>query len=283
MLPAFVIGLREGVEAALIIGIIAVFLRSSGAAGALRSMWIGVAAAVALCALVGIGLEIAGRELPERAQEGLETVVSLVAVGMVTYMAVWMRRNAAGLKRALQAGASNALAAGSAGALVGMAFLAVLREGFETAVFLVAAFNNSGSPASTGTGAVLGIAVAIVLGWAVAAGGVRINLSRFFRVTGVVLILVAAGLLASAAHTAHEAGWLDIGQQRVLDLSAVVDPSEWWGALITGMLGIRPEPTRIEVLAWLAYLLPMTAYILRPARPPQRPAVRAPSHPALTS
>ena len=199
MIPTFVIGLREGIEAALIVGIVAAFLRQEGRRDVLRWVWAGVALAAVLCVLVGIGLELLSRELPYRQQEGLETVVALVAVVAVTWMIVWMRRNGRRLRGDLERGVSAALARGSVVALVAMAFFAVIREGFESAVFLLAAFDASSSPVAAGGGALLGFAVAILLGWGIYRGGVRIDLVRFFRVTGVVLVLVAAGLLASAA------------------------------------------------------------------------------------
>ncbi|HEY2638038.1 MAG TPA: FTR1 family protein, partial [Solirubrobacteraceae bacterium] len=143
MLPTFVIGLREGLEASLIVGIIAAFLVQEGRRDALRPMWLGVGVAAAICVAVGVLLQVADDELPQQQQEALETVVGLLAVGVVTFMIVWMRRHARGLGTELRAAASSALARGSMAALVGMAFFAVLREGFETAVFLIAAFNAS--------------------------------------------------------------------------------------------------------------------------------------------
>jgi high-affinity iron transporter len=205
ILPAFIIGLREGVEASLIVGIIAAFLVGAGRRDRLAAMWAGVGTAVALCLAVGLALEVVNRDLPQRQQEAFETVVALVATAMVTYMVVWMRRHARGLRAALERQAAGALAAGSA-ALVAMAAFAVLREGFETSVFLLAAFERAASPALAGTGAVLGMVVAGVIGYLVYRGGARLNLSRFFRITGFVLVIVAAGLLASAAHSAHEPG-----------------------------------------------------------------------------
>src|ERR1700761_6861555 len=157
MLPTFVIGLREGLEASLIVGIVAAFLRQRGRSDLLRWVFAGVSAAVALCVAAGVTLEIISRDLPQRQQEGLETVVGAVAVAMVTYMVVWMRRNARNLKGSLDAAAGAALAAGSGFALVAMAFLAVLREGLETAVFLLAAFNETSNSSSAGAGALLGI------------------------------------------------------------------------------------------------------------------------------
>jgi high-affinity iron transporter len=270
VLPTFVIGLREGLEAALIVGIVAAFLRQQGRSDALRWMWLGVLTAVVLCAGVAYALHVAEENLPQREQEQLETVIALVAVGMITWMVVWMRRHSADLKGDLQERASLALVQGSAIGLVVMAFLAVLREGLETAVFMLAAFQQSDRPGLTGTGALLGVAVAIVLGYLIYRGGVKINLSKFFRITGVVLVLVGAGLLAFAVHTAHEGGWWNILLDRAVDLRWLIDPGSVQSALITGMFGIQPEPTWGEVFAFLLYAVPMTIYVCRPARPPAR-------------
>ena len=271
MLPTFVIGLREGLEAALIVGIVAAFLRQRGRRDLLRWVFAGVAASILLCVVVGVLLRLLSQNLPQRQQEGLETVIGLVAVAMVTYMVVWMRRHSRGLKGQLDRAAADALAVGSAWALVVMAFLAVLREGLETVVFLLAAFNESDSGASAGIGALLGILVAVALGYGIYRGGVRINLSKFFRVTGVVLVLVAAGLVVNALHTAHEAGWLDIGQQRTVDLSSIVRPGSVQASLLTGMLGLQDHPVVIEVIGWLAYLIPVGLYV---AWPPGRKVAR---------
>jgi high-affinity iron transporter len=266
VLPTFVIGLREGVEASLIVGIVAAFLIQQGRRDALRTMWIGVGAAVALCLAVGVVLEVVNQNLPQKQQEGLETVVALIAVAMVSYMILFMRRHSRDLKGDLEQHARSALAAGSAAALVTMAFLAVLREGLETAVFLLAAFQASTSPVAAGMGALLGIVVAVLIGWAIYRGGVRINLARFFKVTGVVLVLVAAGLMSFAAHTAHEAGWLNAGQSQFVDLSAVIRPGTISAALFTGVLGIQPKPTWAEAIAWFAYFVPMAIIVLWPKR-----------------
>jgi high-affinity iron transporter len=269
VLPTFIIGLREGLEASLIVGIIAAFLIQRGERRALRPMWTGVGLALALCAGVAAILEAVNHSLPHKQQEGLETVLALVAVAGVTYMVVWMKRHSRELKGSLERSAESALVLGSAWALVGMAFFAVLREGLETAVFLLAVFGNSTDPAKTGTGAALGIAVAVGLGFAIYKGGVRINLSRFFRFTGFVLVLVAAGLLSTAAHTAHEAGWMNVMQTQAFDLRWLVDPGSVRAALLTGMLGLQAVPTIGETLAWLVYAVPMTLFVLWPA--PRRP------------
>lgn len=266
MIPTFVITLREGVEAALIVGIIAAFLVKEGRQDAMRQMWIGVGIAIVLCTAVGVGLDVIGQQLPQREQEAMETVIGLIAVSAVTYMIVWMRRHAREIKGTLEGEAASALATGSALALVGMAFLAVLREGFETSVFLLAAFQDSTDTTAAGAGAVLGLVAAVAIGLGLYRGGVRINLTRFFRFTGLVLVFVAAGLLASAMHTAHEAGWINSFQTQALDLTWLVQPGTVSGSLLTGMLGLQPRPTQIEVAAYLLYAVPMALYVLWPDR-----------------
>jgi len=274
MLPTFVIGLREGLEAALIVGIIAAFLKQQGRRDLLRWVYGGVVAAVLLCLGVVVALKVVSSNLPQRQQEGLETVVGVLAVGMVTYMVVWMRRHSRQLKAELEGLAAAAIGEGGSRAgraMVLMAFLAVLREGFETVVFLLAAFDETGDTAGAAGGALAGIAVAVVLGWAIYRGGVRLNLSKFFRATGLVLVLVAAGLVVNALHTAHEAGWLNAGQGGTVDLTWLVSPGSVQSALLTGMLGIQQHPVVIEVAGWLAYLLPVGLYV---AWPPSRPVSR---------
>jgi high-affinity iron transporter len=277
MIPTFVITLREGVEASLIVGIIAAFLVKEGRQDAMRQMWVGVAIAIALCAGVAVALRLVGQELPQRQQEGLETIVGLIAVSTISYMIVWMRRHARGIKSEIEGEAASALATGSTMALVAMAFLAVLREGFETSVFLLAAFQDATDTTAAGTGAMLGITAAVAIGLGLYRGGVRINLQRFFRVTGLVLVFVAAGLLATAAHTAHEAGWVNGLQGQVVDLTWLVQPGTVSGSLLTGMLGLQPQPTLIEAAAYLLYAVPVALYVLWPdrLRPRRRSAARA--------
>jgi high-affinity iron transporter len=277
VLPTFVIGLREGLEAALIVGIIAAFLGQQGRREALRQVWAGTAAAVVICIGVAVALQVISSDLPQRQQEGLETVVSVLAVGLVTYMIIFMRRHARELKGDLEGAAASALATGSGRALVVMAFLAVLREGFETAVFLLATFHASGDAASSWVGAVIGILLAAGVGYGIYRGGVRLNLARFFRITGLVLVVVAAGLVMTAVHTANEAGWLAIGQEQALDLSWLVRPGTPVSSLLTGVLGIQPYPVWIEVIAWLAYLVPMVVVVAWPAHRPRKEPAAVPA------
>ncbi len=266
MLPTFVITLREGLEASLIVGIVAAFLVKEGRRDQLSRMWLGVGAAVTLCLVVAVALRLTEHALPQQEQEGLEAVIAVVAVGMVSYMIVWMSRHARDLKGALTGQASRALAAGSATAFVVMAFLAVMREGLETTVFLLAVFNDADDTVSAGGGAILGLLVALVIGYGIYRGGVRIDLRRFFKLTGVVLVLVAAGLASFAVHAAHEAGWWNALQAKPLDLSGLVQPGTVSASLLTGMFGLQPKPTTGEILAWLLVAIPLMAYVLMPER-----------------
>ena len=280
MLPTFVIGLREGLEAALIVGIIAAFLLRRGERRALRWMWAGVGLAVFLCLGVALVFRAIDSSLPHAGQESLAAIMALLAVAGVTYMIVWMRRHSRDLKASLEDDAELALLDGSTWALVGLAFFAVIREGLETAVFLIAVFRNSTNPRATGTGALLGIATALILGYGIYKGGVRINLSRFFRVTGFILVLVAAGLLASAAHAAAEAHWFDVAQASAVNLTWLIAPGTIRASLITGMLGLQPVPTVAEVTLWLAYAIPMSIYVLWPHG--RAPARSVPAHTSPT-
>jgi high-affinity iron transporter len=270
MLPAYIIGLREGLEAALIVGIIAAFLRVNRRGDLLRWVLVGVLLASSICLAAGIALHLLERSLPHKQQEGLETIVGLVAVVVITYMVFWMRGHARSMRADLETSARDALAQGSAAGLVAMAFLAVFREGLETAVFLVAAFQSSVDSQATGAGAVLGILCAIVIGVGIYGGGIRFDLSKFFRITGVVLILVAAGLMSAAMHTAHEAGWISILQEPVLNLEWLVRPGTVTSALVTGMFGIQAHPTQAEVLAWVFYAVPLAIFVAWPPPSPRR-------------
>jgi high-affinity iron transporter len=280
VLPTLVIGLREGLEASLIIGIIAAFLGKQQRRDALRQMWIGVAAAVLLCLIVAVGLQVVAAELPGKEQEALETIVAVFAIVMITYMILRIGHKSHGQKqKAVEGEAASALALGSARALVIMAFLAVLREGFETAVFLLATLEDSHSALSGAIGALLGILIAVAIGYGIYRGGIRVDLKRFFSVTRVVLLIVAAGLTMKAVHSAHEAGWLNAGQAQALDLSRLVRPDTVVQSVLTGVLGIQAKPVVAEVIGWLAYTVPMLICVMvrRPARQPVPPVPPVPS------
>jgi len=271
MLATLVIGLREGLEASLIVGIIAAFLRRTGKP--LRPMWIGVGIAVTLSIAVGVTLQLVSASLPQAQQEGMESIIGLVAVTAVTGMIGWMNAHARTMRADLEQHAAVALGDGTAWALVVMAFLAVLKEGFETSVFLLAAFQSSASVLGASAGAVVGVTIAVAIGVGIFRGGVHLNLPRFFRITGIFLVLVAAGLVLSSLRTAHEAGWIQIGQQSTVTLSWLAPNGSIQAALLTGVLGIPADPRLIEVLGWFAYLLPTMLFLLWPRR--YRPAGRA--------
>ncbi len=265
MLTTFVIGLREGLEASLIVGIVAAFLTRNADRRALRWMWVGVASAVTVCVGAAAALNLAGRSMSLRGRETLEGALSLVAVAGVSYMVVWMTRHAATLRFDLEGRAQAAVAERSAVALVAMAFLAVIREGLETAIFLLATLGRTGSMVGGAVGAVGGLVVAVSIGYGIYRGGVRIDLGRFLRVTGVLLVLVAAGLVLSAVHEFSEAGLVRVGTRPAVDLSWLVAPGTVRAGLISGFLGLQPVPTYVEITAWLVFLIPMIWFVTRPA------------------
>ncbi|KQO60340.1 iron uptake transporter permease EfeU [Curtobacterium sp. Leaf261] len=263
MLATLVIGLREGLEATLIVGIIAAFLRRNRIP--LAPMWLGVGVAVLLSIGVGVGLQAVEQALPQAQQEAMEAIIGVVAVVFVTGMIIWMRTHARGLKRELESSASAAMGRGTAWALAGMAFLAVLKEGFETSVFLLATFQASSNTALAALGAVIGVLVAVGVGYGIYTGGVHLNLSKFFTGTGIFLVFVAGGLVLTVIRRAHEAGWIVVGQQKTVDLSWLAPNGSVQGALVTGVLGIPPDPRVIEVLGWLCYVVPVLLLTVWPA------------------
>lgn len=269
----FLIGLREGLEATLIVSIIGAFLSRNGKS--VRPMFTGVGLAVAISIAVGVGLEILSGSLPQRQQEMLETVIGAIAVVFVTTMIIWMNRHAFRMKGELEREAAQAINGGGALALAGMAFLAVLKEGFETAVFLLAAAQASqGSRWFAVLGGVAGIGTAIVIGAGIYVGSLKLNLGRFFRITGVFLVFIAAGLVMSSLRAAHEAGWVNVGQRRAIDLSSWMPTNSFVGAIITGMFGIPPDPRLIETLGWLLYAVPVLVVFLWPAQWAPGPVAR---------
>lgn len=269
----FLIGLREGLEASLIVGIVGAFLKRNGQT--VRPMFAGVALAVVLSVAVGVGLDLFATSLPQAQQEMMETVINAIAVVFVTSMIIWMNNNAAQLKGELEREARQAVNRGGAFALAAMAFLAVLKEGFETSVFLLAAAETShGSRRFAVLGGAMGIVTSIGLGMGLYFGGLKLNLGRFFRVTGVFLVLIAAGLVVGALRTAHEAGWVTIGQQQVFDLSGWIPGNSALGAVTTGVFGIPADPRLIEVLGWLLYAAPVLVIFLWPAQLAAAPRAR---------
>jgi len=256
MLVPFLIMLREGVEAALIVGIVASYLVKTGRRSWLFAVWSGVALAVLLCAVAGLLLSILNADFPQKQQELFESVIGLVAVFMLTSMVFWMKKAARSMKSGLQESIESALASGAnqGRALIGLVFFAVAREGFESMVFLLATFQQSSGPWAA-LGAVLGIACAAVIGFAIYWGGVRINLSRFFRWTAVFILVVAAGLLAQSVRSLHEAGLWNGLQQVVFDWSHAIPQDSPLGTFLAGILGYHDTPSASEVIVYVGFLL----------------------------
>ncbi|MBB1601187.1 iron uptake transporter permease EfeU [Variovorax sp. UMC13] len=269
MLIPFLIMLREGIEAALIVGIVASYLQQSGRGRLMPAVWVGVLLAAALSLFVGAGLQLVAAEFPQKQQELFEGVVGLIAVVMLTSMVFWMRKAARSIKGQLHASIDRALAqenGGQAWALIGMVFLAVAREGLESVFFLLAIFQQS-SGWEAPVGALAGIAVSVVLGYGLYAGGVRLDLRRFFRYTGVFILLVAAGLLAGVLRKLHEGGVWNHLQAVVFDMSEALPMDSPVGAVLSGLLGYQAAPVTGEVIAYLAFLLVSLFLFFRPAAP----------------
>ncbi len=266
---AFVIALREGIEAALIVSILLAYLKQLGREDRIPLVWWGAGLAVALSLLVGTLIFAVGAEFEGTAEQVFEGLVTLTAVGVLTWMIFWMRRQGARIRSELHERVDTALVAGGF-ALSALAFTAVLREGIETALFLFAAAR--GTAVATGAvggqllGALLGLALAIVLGALIYRGGVRMNLRTFFRVTGVLLIVVAAGLFAYAVHELQEAGWFPFLTTTAFDLSATLPDDTGIGAVLRGLIGYNADPTVLEVLAWLGYLAVVGTVYFRPSQ-----------------
>jgi high-affinity iron transporter len=256
MLFPFLIMFREGVEAALIVGIIASYLRQTGRTRLMKFVWLGVILASLLCLGVGILLQITSGEFPQKQQELFEGVIGLVAVGVLTWMVFWMRRVSRSIKDELHSQIDAALASDRWGmALVGMSFFAVLREGLETVVFLLATFQQRlGIQAPVG--ALFGYVAAIAVGVGIYQGGIRLNLKKFFKWTGAFIILVAAGLLAGSLRAFHEAGIWNLLQTVAFDLSSMLPTQGLIGSLLAGIFGYNDAPTVGEVIVYLGYLIP---------------------------
>ena len=267
---AFVIALREGIEAALIVSIVLAYLKQLGRTDRSHLVWWGTALAVALSAILGTIIFSVGAEFEGTAEQVFEGLVTLTAVGVLTWMIFWMRRQGARIKSELQQKVDTALTAGGL-ALAAIAFFAVLREGVETALFLFAAAEGTavedGGVAAQLLGAMLGLGLAVVLGVLLYRGGIRMNLRTFFKVTGVILVVVAAGLFAYSVHELQEAGWLPFLESHAFDLSATLPDDDGVGAVLRGLVGYNADPGVLEVVAWAAYLVVVGTLYLRPTQP----------------
>jgi high-affinity iron transporter len=276
MFATYLIGLREGLEATLVVSILIAFLVKSGRKDRLVQVWIGVALAVAISVFFGWLLSYTETTLLSdyKDRELFEAVTSIAAVGFVTWMIFWMRRAARGIAGELRNKLNDALAVGSL-AVGFMAFLAVVREGLETSLIFYSAVqgaNLNGGPLYALLG---GIATAIAIGYLIFATAVRINLAVFFTWTGALLILVAAGIFKYGVHDLQEAGVVPGISNIAFHIGGVLDPSTWYATLLAGMFNVTPEPTVLEVIAWVAYGVPVLVLFLWPTRRKPAPAPAA--------
>lgn len=275
---AFLITLREGLEISLVVAIIAAYLVKTGRAQHLRSMWAGVAAAVAVSIVTGVAFNAVIGEFSGKWEQAIEGTLAFLAVGVLTWMIFWMRRNAKNISGELHSKIEAALA-GSAASLSLIAFIAVAREGFETVLFLLGAETESSSGGAVVVGGLIGLAVAAVIGVGFYTGSARVDLRRFFRITGLLLILFAAGLFAKGFHEFRELLEIEspfiahtvwnVGTGPFAEGSTVHD-------FLSGLFGWSPNPERIRVLAYVAYLVPVSWLFYRAD---SRPSTRSvPSH-----
>jgi high-affinity iron transporter len=299
VLPTFLIGLREGLEAALVVGILVAWLTRSGRRDVLPRLWLGVALAVLLSLAFGFVLTFGAYTLTFQAQEIIGGSLSILAVALVTWMVFWMQRAARDFRGHLEGDLGRAVASDGLWAVVAIGFVSVAREGVETALFLWSMVRSLGGSPEALLGAVLGILTAVVLGWLIFRGMVRINLRVFFTWTGAILIVVAAGVLAYGVHDLQEAGVLPgpftaaapidpaTGAVAVglagfpfgwaFQLGDVVPPGGPVAAILKGTIGLMPEMTWLSVIAWAAYLIVVGTLFVRRflAHPPARPALSA--------
>lgn len=272
MLANYLIGLREGLEASLVVVILIAYLVKSDRRHLLPRIWAGIAFAVAVSLSFGALLTWGPKRLTFEAQEALGGTLSIIAVGFVTWMVFWMAGHAKSLSGELR-GKVDKAAEASWISLVVMAALAVGREGLETALFLwaatEAATDSNGSTTTPLVGGLLGILTAVALGFLFYKGVLSINLSKFFKYTGMILIVVAAGVLAYGVHDLQEANILGGLNNRAFDISSTIDPNSWVGTLLKGTFNFQPDPSWLQVWVWLAYLIPVMALFLLQQRAPR--------------
>jgi high-affinity iron transporter len=267
MLANYLIGLREGLEASLVVGILIAYLVKTGHRDRLPQIWIGVGTAIALSLAFGALLSFTSASLSFEDQEAFGGYTSIIAVAFVTWMIFWMRRTARFLKSEIEGKLASALTMGSV-AMVGAAFICVGREGLETSVFLWAAVQSTGRTTSPLVGAGLGLLTAAALGWLFYRQAIRINLAKFFKYTGIGLVIVAAGVLAYAIHDLQEGGVLGGLNNTVFDISSTIPIDSWYGTVLKGTFNFNPAPTTFEFVVWLAYLIPVLTLFLWPQHVP---------------
>ncbi len=275
MTANFLIGLREGLEATLVVVLLMAYLAKTDRRHLIPRIWAGVAAAVAVSAGFGALLTFGPKGLTFEAQEAIGGTLSILAVGLVTWMVFWMARTARTLGSDLKSRVDKS-AGGSGWGLAVVAAIAVGREGLETALFLWAAAKATGESTQPLAGALLGLATAAGFGYLLHRGVLKVNLSRFFTWTGAALVIIAGGVLSYGIHDLQEAGLLPGLHSLAFDISGTVPPSSWYGTLLKGTLNFSPATTWLEAAAWLLYVLPVLFLYLRINRKtPPSPAASA--------
>lgn len=271
------IGVREGLEAGIVVMILVAFLVKSDRRDALKWVWVGVGAAVLMVLSIFAAIHYGTSTLTGLTAEAIAGVSSLAAVVIVTLMVLWMKRAAASISGELKDSMVHALEVG-AGAVVLLSFLAVGREGVETALLMVGYAENTSGTSWPLVGLVLGVLVAVVLTVLLYQGTVRINFQKFFTYTGVFLVFVAAGMLAYAIRALQTVGWLPGLSNTAFDLTSWYDQSSWYGSVLAGIFNFRPEPTVLQVIGWAIYLVVVMTAFLWP-----RQTTTAPTTPTPTS
>ena len=274
LLGSGLIGLREGLEAGIVVMVLVAFLVKMQRRDALKWVWAGVAAAVAMTVVMFVAIQYGAYNITGLAAEAVAGVASVVAVGIVTTMVLWMRKAAATISGELRAGMSRALETGALAVLT-LACLAVGREGAETALFMVGyAEADTAWPL---VGLLAGVLVAVGIAWGMYAGAIRINLAKFFKYTGIFLIVVAAGILSYGIGALQTVGWLP-ATARAFDISTWFNWSAWYGEIVQGVFNITPTPTVLQLLGWATYLAVVLTVFLKPvtATAAPRPATSAP-------
>jgi high-affinity iron transporter len=275
-LASYLIGLREGLEMVLVVSILVAYLVKTGRRRQLLPVWLGVAAAVVVSLGFGWLLTyVSSTVLYGPQHELFDAITSVVAVALVTWMIFWMRRTARRLSGELRGRLDGAIGMG-VGAVVGIAFLAIVREGLETTLLFFASAQGATTAAPLlGIGA--GVLSAVVIGVLLYFGAIRINLSKFFTISGVLLIFVAAGIFKYAVHDFQEAGVLPGLNTHAFDISGVLDPGSWYGAVVSGLFNITPQPSVLEMVAYVAYLVPVLVIFLWPSRAKKTTPAPAPN------
>jgi high-affinity iron transporter len=252
MLAALLITFREGLEAALIVGIVLGYLKKTGHMDRQGGVWWGVAAALGVSVVAALAMQAVGARFQGRAEQIFEGATMLLAAGVLTWMVFWMQAQGRRIKGELEEGVQKAVAAEQGWALFGLAFIAVVREGIETVLFLSAATFSS-SPGQTLTGGLVGLAAAVAVGWALFAASGRLNIRRFFQVTSVLLIVFAAGLAAHGVHEFQEAGLLPIFVEHVWDINHILDENGTLGLVLKSLFGYNGNPSLMEVISYVGY------------------------------